>query len=134
VNLGDAVAQMAQDHLRIEAVEVSYPMKGGSEGNFPRDLLLSKPRLWSGSSVSRNNRGGRSMTFAMVVSVGTLPAPMVLLHRPRKMPGVSCHIRLHLTLGPRVRVHHRHSHPLVPVQSSQFQASSLFQFLHLFTG
>jgi hypothetical protein len=88
VNLGDAVAQMAQDHLRIQALEVSYlcffPMKGGSEGNSPRDLLLNKLRLWSSSSVSRNNRGGHSMTFAMAVSVGMSPAHMVLLRQPRK--------------------------------------------------
>jgi hypothetical protein len=94
VNLGDAVAQMAQDRLRIEALEVSYPrfflMKGGSEGNFPRNLLLNKPRLWSGSSVFRNNKGGRSMTFMTAVSVGVLLAHMVPCRRPRKTPGVSC--------------------------------------------
>jgi hypothetical protein len=122
--------------LRIEALEVSYPrffpMKGGSEGNFPRDLLLSKLRLWSGSSISRNNKGGRSMIFAMAVSVGVLTAHMVPHCRPRKMPGVSCRIRQRLTLDLRVRVHRHHSRRLVLVQSSQSQASSLFQFHHLF--
>jgi hypothetical protein len=136
VNLGDAVAQMAQDRLRIEALEVNhphfFPMKGRSEGGFSRDLLLSKLRLWSGSSISRNNRGGRSMTFAMAVSVGMLPAHMVPRRQPMKTPGVSCRIRRCLALGLRIKVLHLHSCPQVLVLSSQFQVFSLFQFHHLF--
>jgi hypothetical protein len=136
VNLGDTVAQMARDCLRIEALEVNPPvlfaMKQRSEGDFPRDLLLSRPRPWSGSSVFRNNKGGCSMIFVTVVSVGVLIARMVLRRRPRKMPGVSCRIRQRLALVLLVKVHRRRSRRLVPVQSSQFPASSLFQFLHLF--
>jgi hypothetical protein len=134
--MGDAVAQMAQDCLRIKALEVNPPvlfaMKQRSEGDFPRDLLSSRPRLWSGSSVSRNNRGGCLMTFATAVSVGVLIAHMVPHRRPRKTPGVSCRIRQCLVLVLRVKVHRRRSHHLVPVQLFQSQASSLFQFHHLF--
>jgi hypothetical protein len=122
VNMGDAIAQMAQDRLRIQALEVNPPVlfaiKQRSEGNSPRDLLSSRPRLWSGSSVSRNNKGGRSMTFVMAVSVGMLIALMVPRRRPRKTPGVSCRIRQRLALVLLVRVHRRRSRRLVPIQSS----------------
>jgi hypothetical protein len=130
------VARMAQDRLRIEVLEVNPPVlfaiKQRSEGDLPRDWLSSRPRLWSSSSVSRNNRGGRSMTFVTVVLVGVLIAHMVLCRQPRKTPGVSCRIRPRLALVLLIRVHRHHSRRPVPVQSSQSQASSLFQYHHLF--
>jgi hypothetical protein len=133
--MGDAIAQMAQDRLRIQALEVDplvlFAMKQRSEDDPSRDLLSSRPRPWSGSSVSRNNRGGRSMTFAMVVSVGMLPVLTVLRRRRRKTPGVSCRIRQRLALVLLVEVHRRRSRRPVPVQLSMFQVSSLYQFQHL---
>jgi hypothetical protein len=142
--MGDAIAQMAQDRLRIQALKVDplrlFAMKQRSEDDPSRDLLLNRPRPWSGSSVSRNNRGGRLMTFEMVVLVGMLPALTVLRRRRRKMPGVSCHIRQRLALVPLVKVHRRRSRRPVPVQLSMFQVFSQHPFalsfpsLHLHLG
>jgi uncharacterized membrane protein (UPF0136 family) len=134
--MGDAIAQMAQDRLRIQALEVNPPvlfaMKQRSEDDSSRDLSSNRLRPWSGSSVSRNNRGGRLMTFAMVVSVGMLPVLTVLCHRRRKTPGVSCRIRQRLVLVLLVKVHRHRSRRPVPVQLSVFQVSSLYQFQHPF--
>jgi uncharacterized membrane protein (UPF0136 family) len=134
--MGDAIAQMAQDRLRIQALEVDplrlFAMKQRSEDDPSRDLLLNRPRPWSGSSVSRNNRGGRLTTFAMVVSVGMLPVLTVLRRRQRKTPGVSCRIRQRLVLVLLAKVHRRRSRRPVPVQLSVFQVSSLYQFQHPF--
>jgi hypothetical protein len=133
--MGDVVAQMAQDRLRIQALKVNPPvlfaMKQRSEDDSPRDLLSNRPRLWNGSSVSRNNKGGLSTIFVKAVSVGVLTARMVPRRRPKKMPGVSCHIRQRLALVLLVKVYRCRSRRPVPVQSFMFQVSSLFQFHHL---
>jgi uncharacterized membrane protein (UPF0136 family) len=132
--MGDAIAQMAQDRLRIQALEVDplrlFAIKQRSEDDPSRDLLLNRPRPWSGSSVSRNNRGGRLTTFAMVVSVGMLPALMVPRRRQRKTPGVNCRIRQRLALVLLAKVHRCRSRRPVPVPLSIFQVSSLYQFQH----
>jgi hypothetical protein len=71
VNMGDAIAQMAQDRLRIQALEVNPPvlfaMKQRSEDDSPRDLLSSRLRPWSGSSVG--DTGGKG-SFTLWVHGG----------------------------------------------------------------